>query len=293
MSPPEDETNQPPERRSNPSEETGAGGWMHRFRTTESGWIALVREVVTSVGMVVLVGLLLFGISGVWPPMVAVESGSMKPHMYRGDLVFIMDEHRFPGEASVADTGVTPYQTAKETGYWKFGDYGDVIVYRPDGSTSRSPIIHRAMFWVDEGENWYDKANKSHISATSCAQLTNCPAPHSGFITKGDNEGTNDRYDQASGMSGPVKPSWVRGTAEVRIPALGLVRLEWAELQRGGVPGSASASSPADRSPADPSVAQSRSHTGPHTTPQSDWRALSLSFVAAGAVEGARRSAAS
>ena len=33
-------------------------------------------------------------------PMVAIESPSMEPHMERGDLVFLMEEHRFAGGAA-------------------------------------------------------------------------------------------------------------------------------------------------------------------------------------------------
>jgi|APHM01.1.fsa_nt_gi Signal peptidase I len=59
-----------------------------------------LRELVTSVGTVLLVGALLFAASGVWPPLVAVESGSMEPHMSKGDLVFVADNGRYaPGEA--------------------------------------------------------------------------------------------------------------------------------------------------------------------------------------------------
>jgi len=78
---------------------------------------------------------------------------------------------------------------------------------------------------VDDGENWYDRADPAVLDADSCDELRNCPAPHAGFITKGDNEATNDYYDQAKGLSSPVKPEWVRGTAQYRVPYLGWVRL--------------------------------------------------------------------
>ena len=96
-------------------------------------------------------------------------------------------------------------------------------MYNPDGNSDRTPIIHRAMFWVEEGENWYGKADRQAIGgASGCADLTNCPAPHAGFVTKGD---ANSVYDQAQGLSGPVRPSWVVGTAELRVPVLGCIRL--------------------------------------------------------------------
>jgi len=192
------------------------------FLSTDHEGVVFVREMLESALAVVAVGALLFAISGVWPPMVAVESGSMEPHMTRGDLVFVMDEDRLAPDAAHAETGVVTYRTGEEVGYSTFGDHGDVVIYRPSGSAFETPIIHRARFWVDEGENWYDEADDRYVRADSCEELTNCPAPNAGFITKGD---ANQFYDQAQGMSSPVKPSWVRGTAEIRIPLLGHVRL--------------------------------------------------------------------
>ncbi|WP_436908397.1 S26 family signal peptidase [Halosimplex marinum] len=197
---------------------------------TGSGARTFVVDVVSSALAVLLVGALLFAVSGVWPPMVAIESPSMTPHMQTGDLVFVMEEERFPGDGAVAGTGVVTLRSGQETGYEKFQRPGDVIVYKPDGSESATPIIHRAMFYVEEGENWYDEADRQSIGRYSeCGETTEealptCPAPHAGFITKGDANGGYDQA-QANPLSGPVKPEWVVGTAEVRVPKLGCIRL--------------------------------------------------------------------
>lgn len=198
---------------------------LHRikwFIHTEDTTVTLLRETLSTVLIISVVALLLFSISGVWPPMVAVESGSMEPELSRGDLVFTVEEHRFSPETTYNSTGVVTHQTATQTGYRVFGEPGDVIIYRPDGDSSRTPVIHRAHFWVNKSENWYGKANQSHFSGDSCDEVLNCPAPHSGFITKGD---ANSQYDQATGMSPPVRPEWIKGTAEIHIPHLGRIRL--------------------------------------------------------------------
>lgn len=212
---------------------------LHWLATTEHPWIRFVREVLSSAAIVLLVGLLLFGVSGVWPPLVAVESGSMEPNIQRGDLVFVMDPGRFVPGAAVNGTGVVTYQDGEEAGYRTFGEYGDVIVFDPP-SNSGAPIIHRARFWVDEGEDWYDRADPQYIQASQCGDspdehLRNCPAPHSGFITLGDANPVYDQVSGVSGPSGPVKPSWVRGTAEVRLPYLGYVRLKYSEFVAGTI----------------------------------------------------------
>ncbi|QIB76317.1 S26 family signal peptidase [Halogeometricum borinquense] len=200
--------------------------FLHRFLNAEDGILLFVRETLVSVSAVVAIGLLLFAISGVWPPMVAVESGSMEPHMYRGDLIFITAPDRFTPDYAYEDTGIVTVDIGSEKEFSSFNGPGSVIVYDPP-SRAGSPIIHRARFYVEAEENWYDKANPNYINADSCAELRNCPAPHAGFITKGD---ANGRYDQASGIAEPVKTEWIDGVAHVRIPYLGYVRLELAGM---------------------------------------------------------------
>lgn len=189
--------------------------------------ISFAREAAIGVCIVGIIGLLLFGVSGVWPPFVAIESGSMEPHMFAGDLVFVIDEHRFVPNHATANTGVVTYRTANQLETQKkFGRYGDVIIFEENGA-SGTPTIHRAHFWVEGGENWYEMADPEFTSGESCDSLPNCPAPHAGFITKGDNNG---RYDQADGTIEPVRPEWIRGRAVVRIPLLGHVRLAAQDL---------------------------------------------------------------
>lgn len=201
--------------------------WVRWFGRTDHEVVSLFRDVAVGVCLVVVIGLLLFGVSGVWPPMVAIESASMEPHMSVGDLVYVVEEGRLTSEYATKETGVVTYRTAKRLDvHEEFGTYGDVIIFENDGNGG-TPTIHRAHFWVENGEDWYDKANPSYAPGGSCEAVLNCPAPHSGFITKGDNNG---RYDQVTGQSKPVRPAWIRGRAEVRIPLLGHVRLEAEKL---------------------------------------------------------------
>ncbi|QGX95556.1 S26 family signal peptidase [Haloplanus rallus] len=202
------------------TERSDPAGPLDRVAGNE-GLRLVVRETALSVGAVVAIGLLLFAISGVWPPMVAVESGSMEPHMQKGDLVFITDTSRFAPDAAHEGTGVVTRETGREVGYWKFGAHGSVIVY-DEPADAGPPVIHRAQFWVEEGENWYDRANPDYVTGSDCGEVPNCPAPNAGFVTKGDHNGA---YDQVNGISKPVKPEWIVGVARVRIPYLGWVRL--------------------------------------------------------------------
>ncbi|WP_247730440.1 S26 family signal peptidase [Halovivax limisalsi] len=194
------------------------------MRTEETPYV-YVRDLVTSVGLVLLIALILFGVSGVWPPLVAVESGSMEPHMQRGDMVFVVEQDRFVGDGYIEGTGIVTYETGAESGYTSFGNPGDVIIFRPGGSEVRTPVIHRAHFWVERGENWIaTKADPMLTNGRSCSQLSTCPAPYAGFVTYGD---ANTGYDQtgAGADTSIVKPAWIEGKAKYRVPWLGHIRL--------------------------------------------------------------------
>jgi signal peptidase len=181
--------------------------------------ILYLRDVAVVVGSVLVVGAVLFAAAGVWPPLVAIESPSMEPSVERGDMVAISDPDRF-SETAADDRGVVT--AAAADGYGRLGGAGDVIVFDPPGRTG-APIIHRAQFRVEAGENWYGEANASYLGdADSCAELSACPAPYDGYVTKGDNNG---EYDQATGIAPVVRPSWIEAKAQFRIPELGWIRL--------------------------------------------------------------------
>ncbi len=194
-----------------------------RFFTASDGPLLLLRELCISLTIVLILGGLLFGISGVWPPMVAVESESMEPNINQYDLVFVTEPGRFsPSQAD--QLGVVTADTVDESEYASFNAAGSVIVFDNPASTG-PPIIHRAHFFVEEGENWHDRANPDYVSASDCDGLQHCPAPHDGYITKGDNDGSNAQYDQANGIAPVVKADWVTGVARLRAPYVGYIRL--------------------------------------------------------------------
>lgn len=143
-----------------------------------------------------------FAATGTWRLGFAVESGSMKPNMQPGDLIIVVAPHR---------TSIVTYEEGKMLDHRSFNEYGDVIIYRPNGLSSATPIINRAMYWVDEGEEM--PGGK--------------PAPHAGYITKADNNPSYDqqslrvRVDQIVVMVEPVKPEWIIAVAKARVPYLG------------------------------------------------------------------------
>lgn len=184
--------------------------------------VDIAKDIVIGVGVVVLLVLVFFLISGVWPPFVAIETGSMEPHMAAGDLVYLVEPDRYSSFEGPGNTNLVTLETGTATGHLAFGKPGHVVVFRPDDS-DRTPIIHRLHFWVDANEDWYDRADPDYVrDYEDCDEMPNCPAPHAGFITKGDD---NNAYDQIEGQSGVVRPEWIEGRAVVRVPYLGYLRL--------------------------------------------------------------------
>jgi|Deesub1362B_J571_1020462.scaffolds.fasta_scaffold00429_12 signal peptidase len=163
----------------------------------------LKKEVVeTVIPSALIVGIILL-ISGTYPVFAVVYSDSMVPNLERGDVVFLMK------------SDVISYEKGKELNYVSFGNYGDVIVYRPNGDSKRMPIIHRAMFWIEKGEIIPNDGI----------------APNSGFVTKGD---ANSAYDQPF-ISSPVKEKWIIGVAKFRIPKVGIIYLKILEFIRNAI----------------------------------------------------------
>ncbi|HEY6586179.1 MAG TPA: S26 family signal peptidase, partial [Candidatus Methanoperedens sp.] len=131
-------------------------------------------------------------------------SGSMIPHIQIGDIIFV---------ESIDRTEIITNEAGKKMNYLSFDEYGDVILYKPRGMEETTPIIHRAMYFVNESEPMWPGGPL---------------APHAGYITKGDNSRTNAAYDQQGSISpgNPVKKEWVIGKARFgRVPLLGCISL--------------------------------------------------------------------
>ena len=227
-----------------------------------------VRELLSAVAVVLVVFLLAWGYTGNWPPMVVIESGSMEHDgnpLYpepgfthigaidTGDLVLVKSAER---------DDIVTYLEGKQTGYKRYGDYGDVIIYyknglrggcslgdnlseadcnRQDGEwVAATPVIHRAMAWVEvrEDGSYYlpeidmefsnGRLVLAEIGLPPGAPLTGLE--YSGYITKGDS--TSNRHpDQLThrDLHGqdvqPVRPEDIVGMARGELPWFGLIKL--------------------------------------------------------------------
>jgi signal peptidase len=188
----------------NPPKNAGIVGkvqyFIERFKTSDNFFVGWIKDLMFIAGMILLIMLVSQITLGLPMPAVAVESKSMMPNIHIGDVVIIQSYDRT--DIITCDEGV-------KLDYESFNGCGDVILYYKYGDTTATPVIHRAMYRVNEGEPMWTNGP---------------PAPYAGYITKGDN---NDRIDQATDISRfkPIKDEWIIGVSRWKIPWIGYVSL--------------------------------------------------------------------
>lgn len=220
--------------------------------------LSLGRDILIAViVMAIIIGSLYYYTNN-WPPMVVIESNSMMHGsdsnigvIDTGDLVLVKDVS--------GKSGIKSYWDGKKSNYETYGSYGDVIIFRKNGLDD-TPVIHRAILWVEYNASGYNnqypefgsfdipskgeynvtktwianyKPNGANLSINLKELLTNFRnngvKPHSGFLTKGDNNAQVDQLSTLRDAKGhavePIKPEWVVGKAEGELPWFGLIKL--------------------------------------------------------------------
>ena len=217
---------------------------------------ALIRDIAVALFAVLVILLLLWTYTGQWfsAPIVAIESGSMEhpenPPFGRlgtidaGDMVLVQRVYTTNDIVTHGgDLGGAQAKSCCET----YGDYGDVIIYHPDGDTKRTPIIHRAICWVEVEINHgrrtytikefgiYNEASIGPISELGLYRSVTPDWDHSGFLTKGDhNELFDNLPDQGILESTqPIKLDWISGKARQEIPWFGTINLFFSDIMNG------------------------------------------------------------
>ncbi len=86
------------------------------------------------------------GYSGHWPPLATVSSGSMQ-HDHNASQLRSVDVGDIVIIKTATTSEIVTYLEGFVTGYSKYGDYGDVVIFsRPELS---QPVIHRALCQVE------------------------------------------------------------------------------------------------------------------------------------------------
>lgn len=226
------------------------------------------RDIVLVVGAAVAVVAVIFGsvfvYSGLWPPFSVVESGSMQHGedssvgiIDTGDMVIVRDKDK---------VDIQSYVDGYHTGYSKFGEYGDVIIYERGGG--QNPVIHRAILWLewngstnswdapslDGFPGWYtsegkDDGNSDGTGLTGTLTLTGIgygdksvsldldKLPNkSGYATMGDNAVTNRAFDQGYLVGSLVSYDMILYVAGLEVPWIGCIKLYINDTNVGQIP---------------------------------------------------------
>ena len=194
-----------------------------------------IRDIVAAVAIVGIILAALWAYTGQFPstPMVVVTSGSMMHDdasygristIDPGDLVVVK---KIGGQDDVTTRGPIGNPTTKTRTY---SDYGDVIIYYPMGNKERTPIIHRAICWVQaNNDSTYTVEEYGIIRESSVnipqLHLSNYYPTNSGFITKGDHNELPDQYPNGGISKEPIKPEWILGKARGELPWFGMIKL--------------------------------------------------------------------
>jgi signal peptidase I len=112
--------------------------WRARDSLYFAPLVALMIVILLVVGM--------YAYTQNWPPVYVVESESMQHGT--SDILGVINTGDLVLAARVANSSIQPYVVAHQDGYSTYGEYGDVLLYYPDGVVG-TPVIHRAIVFLD------------------------------------------------------------------------------------------------------------------------------------------------
>jgi len=113
-------------------------------------WVRLLLRDLAIFGLIFAIGLgALFAYTQVWPPMVVVESSSMQ-HSDSESFLGVIDTGDYVlVQATPLRSQIVTWVEGRAQNYRTYGDFGDVIIFRPPPRPADTPIIHRAILWLE------------------------------------------------------------------------------------------------------------------------------------------------
>ncbi len=224
---------------------------------------SLYFEPLVAVAILAVLLVSLFAYTSNWPPVYVVESNSMQHGA--GDHLGVLNAGDIILAQKASYASIVTYVEGSRTGFSTYGEYGDVLLYYPNGSTKVTPIVHRAIIYLeyDATKNAY---NATGLTGLPCGNTTgsfyatpgtthDCGTTdltgdlylndiggrsvsldlarvadlgkHSGYITLGDNNSLPDQLPSVglAPLSGLVEPAWVIGVARGMVPWFGAIKL--------------------------------------------------------------------
>ena len=248
-----------------PPEDLGRFSFLHRprrptfFRATDTWWF----EPLVALAIVVLLLVSLYAYTQNWPPVYVVESNSMQHGS--ADQIGLLNTGDLVLAAKLDPSQIVPYTVGAQTGYRTYGEFGDVVLYHPDGDLSRTLIIHRAILEIDansDGTYSIPSLSKSpcgseagavyrvsdHANGCGTSEVSGTLTLYgigwqsatvnvaleslghaSGFLTMGDNNfvpgSPATGIPDEPSVTSLVQPAWIVGVARGMLPWFGSLKL--------------------------------------------------------------------
>jgi signal peptidase I len=194
-------------------EATGTTGshrprWPTYYRARDS----LFFEPLVALAIIVLLLVSLWAYTQNWPPMYVVESSSMQHGT--SDQVSLINTGDLVLAQKIDSSRITTYVVGAQTSYSTYGEYGDVILYHPEGDTAPAPIIHRAILYV--------VANGDGTWSVPSLQGQPCgPGPDSVYVLSSTGSGCGTSH--ITGTMTLKKVGWQQVSVSVALDTLGSV----------------------------------------------------------------------
>ena len=129
---------------------------------------SLYFEPLVAVAIIVLLLVGLYAYTQNWPPVYVVESSSMQHGS--SDVLGVINTGDLVLAQRIPTDQITPYVVGLRSGYSTYGEYGDVLLYSPNGLGS-TPIIHRAILFL-EWDGATQSYNATELSGLPCGNAS-------------------------------------------------------------------------------------------------------------------------
>jgi signal peptidase I len=106
---------------------------------------SLYFEPLVALAIVVLLVVGMYAYTQNWPPIYVVESDSMQHGP--NDVLGVINTGDLVLAQKISNSSIVPYVVGWRTGYSTYGEFGDVLLYMPNGA-STTPVIHRALLFL-------------------------------------------------------------------------------------------------------------------------------------------------
>lgn len=124
----------------------------------------LAKDVIIALIIVIIIISSIYIYTGNWPPVVVVESDSMQHSDDESSLSVIDTGDLVLVKSIESEKDVITYMKGKRIDHETYSEYGDVLIYRKNGYTDSTPVIHRALIWLEYNEtsNSFDAPELKH-----------------------------------------------------------------------------------------------------------------------------------